>query len=203
MVLCLNGMGCGYQFTVEGPGPVIGGSEGRLQEGPPVRLAVHTLKNNTFEPALEFKYTRIIRRAFKAGGGVTLVDDDPSADFVLEGTIISVTYPSLAFTPTDTQESRVQVKVAVKVKDRETGKVRWSQTGTSTAEFYVGSTSTGVQQTGLQFNRALQDRAIEQAGLLLAVDLADGFLIARDRGKFQVGEKKDNPAPSLKGRESS
>jgi hypothetical protein len=192
--------GCGYQFTVEGSGPVIGG--GRVVTGPPVRLALHTLKNNTFEPALEFKYTGYLRRALMSGGGAEIVEDEHLADYIMDGAILSVSFPSLAFSQTQTQESRVRVKVSVKVKERKTGKVRWSQTGTATAEFFVGATSTGAAETGLQFNSALQDRAIEQAGLLVAVNLVDGFLIARDNGTFKNEDSTNDPATSLKGSES-
>ena len=188
-VLCVTSTGCGYQFGVEGAGPVIGGSADRTAQGPPVRLAIRTLKNNTFEPALAFKYTGYLRRTLRSGGGADIVEDELSADYILDGAILSVSFPSLAFSETQTQASRVKVKVSVKVKERKTGKVRWSQAGTGTAEFYVGATSTGDAETGLQFNRVLQDRAIEQAGILVAVDLADGFLIARDKGKFG----KENP----------
>lgn len=201
MVLCLSA-GCGYQFTVEGPGPVIGGGTGLVAQGPPVRLAIKTFKNNSFEPNLEFKYTRYFRQAMQSVGSADFVDDDVAADFILEGAILSVTLPSLAFSRTQTQESRVMVRVAVSVKDRKTGKIRWSQTGTSTAEFFVGATSTGDAETGLQFNRVLQDRAVEQAGQLVAADLADQFWGARDQGKFQVNEGKDVPAPVSKGIES-
>lgn len=201
MVLCVNS-GCGYQFTVEGPGPVIGGSTGLVAQGPPVRLAMRPLKNNSFEPNLEFKYTRYLRQAMQSAGSAEFVDDDVSADFILEGAILSVTLPSLAFSRTETQESRVMVTVAVSVKDRKTRKMRWSQTATGTAEFYVGATSTGDAESGLQFNRVLQDRAIEQAGQLVAADLADLFLGARDQGKFKVNEGKDVPAPVSKDIES-
>jgi hypothetical protein len=203
IVLCVINAGCGYQFGVEGAGPVIGGNADRSAQGPPVRLAIHTLKNNTFEPALEFKYTGYLRRTFSSGGGAEIVKDEPSAEYILEGAILSVSLPSLAFTQTQTQASRVRVTVSVRVKDRKTGKVRWSQTGTGTAEFYVGATSTGDAETGLQFNRVLQDRAIEQAGLLVAIDLADGFLIARDTGKFRNEDSTSDPATSLKGVKSS
>ncbi len=197
LALILSVGGCGYQFTVEGSGPVIGG--GRVAKAPPVRLTLHTLKNNTFEPALEFKYTGYLRRALKSGGGAEIIEDEHSADYIMDGAILSVSLPSLAFSQTQTQESRVRVKVSVRVKDRKTGKVRWSQTGTGTAEFYVGATSTGDAETGLQFNRALQDRAIEQAGLLAAVDLVDGFLIAWDNGMFRNGDSTSDPSTSLKG----
>lgn len=195
VMMILGGGGCGYQFTVEGPGPVIG--SGRVSEGLPVRLALHTLRNNTFASNLEFKYTRYLRQALQSSGSATIVEDDLSADFVLSGTIVSVVRPSLAFSETRTHESRVTVRVVVKVRQRKTGKIRWSQTGTSSAEFYVGATPIGDAERGLQFNRALQDRALEQAGQGVAADLADQFLSARDQGKFGVEPMNTSPAPGL------
>jgi hypothetical protein len=200
VLLCLSA-GCGYQFTVEGPGPVIGGGSGLVAQGPPVRLVFPALKNNSFEPNLEFKYTRYLRQAMQSAGSAEFVDD-ASADFILEGAILSVTLPSLAFSRTQTQESRVMVTVALSVKDRKTGRVRWSQTGTSTAEFFVGATATGTAGTGLQFNRVLQDRAIEQAGQQVAADLADQFLGAREQGIFGGDEGPSVPAPASGGIDS-
>lgn len=192
---------CGYQFTVEGPGPAIGG--GRVAEGPPVRIALHTLRNNTFEPNLEFKYTRYLRQALQSVGTATIVEDDLSADFILDGAIVSVSLPSVAFSQAQTQEGRVTVNVAVNVKHRKTGKTRWRQTTTNSAEFFVGaSASTSGAASGLQFNRVLQDRALEQAGQSVAEDLADQFLAARDQGKFNVETIKPSPAPGSGARES-
>jgi Lipopolysaccharide-assembly len=180
---------------------VVGGSAGHEAQGPPVRLVFPVLKNNSFEPNLEFKYTRYIRQSLQSVGSAEFVDD-ASADFVMEGAILSVALSSLAFTSTQTQESRVMVRVVLKVKDRKTGKVRWSQTGTSTAEFFVGATSTSDSETGLQFNRVLQDRAVEQAGQQVAADLADHFLGAREQGIFDRNGKKTIPAPESGGDES-
>ncbi|HNP62119.1 MAG TPA: LPS assembly lipoprotein LptE [Nitrospirales bacterium] len=193
VLLCLSA-GCGYQFTVEGPGPVVGDSADHVSQGPPVRLVFPVLKNNSFEPNLEFKYTRYLRQAFQSVGSAEFVDD-ASADFIMEGAILSVSLPSLAFTRTQTQESRVMVRVVVRVKDRKTGRVRWSQAGTSTAEFFVGAKSTSDSETGLQFNRVLQDRAVEQAGIQVAADLADQFLGARDQGVFDRNRNDAVPDP--------
>jgi hypothetical protein len=181
---------------------VIGGSAGLVAQGPPVRLVFPALKNNSFEPNLEFKYTRYLRQAMQSAGSAEFVDD-ASADFILEGAILSVTLPSLAFSRTQTQESRVRVTVALNVKDRKTGQVRWSQTGTSTAEFFVGATSTGAVETGLQFNRVLQDRALEQAGQQVAADLADQFLGAREQGLFRKDGGEAVTAPASGGIEPS
>lgn len=179
---------------------MVGGSAGHVSQGPPVRLDFPVLKNNSFEPNLEFKYTRYLRQALQSVGSAEFVDD-ASADFILEGAILSVSLPSLAFSRTRTQESRVMVSVLLMVKDRKTGKVRWSQTGTSTAEFFVGATSTSDSETGLQFNRVLQDRAVEQAGQQVAADLADQFLGAREQGVFDRNAKQAVPAPASSGDE--
>jgi hypothetical protein len=199
-LLCLTA-GCGYQFNVEGPGQVIGGSAGHVSQAPPVRLVFPVLKNNSFEPNLEFKYTKYLRQAFQSVGSAEFVDD-ASADFVMEGAILSIGISSLAFTRTQTQESRVVVKVLLKVKDRKTGKVRWSQIGMGTAEFFVNATSTSDAERGLQFNRVLQDRAIEQAGQQVAADLADQFLGAREQGVFERNGKATIPDAESYGDES-
>ncbi len=189
LVLMLSVSACGYQFTVEGAGPVIG--EGHVAEGAPVRIALHTLRNNTFEPNLEFKYTQYLRQALQSAGSATIVEDDLSADFILHGAIVSVVLPSVAFSQTQTQESRVTVNVVVNIRHRNTGKIRWSHAATNSAEFFVGaSASSSGAVSGLQFNRVLQDRALEQAGQGAAEDLVDQFLSARDQGKFDVETKK-------------
>lgn len=193
-MLCLGAGGCGYQFTVDGPGPVIGGRSGLVAHAPPVRLVFPSMRNNSFEPNLEFKYTKYLRQAMQSAGSADFVDH-ASADFILEGAILSVALPSLAFSRTRTQESRVMVTVGLTVKDRKTGKVRWSQTGTSTADFFVGASSTSDSESGLQFNRVLQDRAIEQAGQQVAADLADRFLGANEQGVFDRDGAKTVPNP--------
>ena len=201
MLILLNVAGCGYRFTVAGPGPVIGG--GRVAEGPPVRLAVHTLKNNTFEPNLEFKYTRYLLQALQSSGSATVVKDDLSADFILDGAIVSVSLPSVAFSQVQTQESRVSVKVAVTVRHRKSGKIRWTGSSENSAEFFVGaSPNASGGASGLQFNRVLQDRAVEQAGQGAAEGLADGFLSARDQGKFGVETIQESPV-SISGSDES
>lgn len=192
LVAWLAVTGCGYQFSVDGAGPRIGGGAPLTAQGPPVRVAMHTFKNQSFEPTLEFKYTQYVRRALQSGGIAEFTEDEGAADFILDGAILSVSLPSLAFSQTQTQESRVQVTMAVTVKDQTKGKVRWTHTSTGTAEFFVGATSTDGTGGGLQFNRVLQDRALEQAGQLVAQDIADRFLTAREQGKF---ERVPQPEP--------
>jgi len=177
---------------------MIGGGATRDIQGPPVRLAIQTFKNQSFEPNLEFKYTQYVRNALRSAGMAEFTENQAAADFILEGTILSVTLPSLAFSRTQTQESRVQVAVGVTVKDQTKGKVRWTHRATSTAEFYVGASPTdGTSSGGLQFNRVLQDRAVEQAGRQVAEDIADRFFTARIQGKFERVPQPDPPKQDL------
>ena len=167
------------------------GSGVPVTKGPVVKLAIDPLENRTFEPNLELKYSGYLRQEFRVSSGAEVVENVKDADFLLNGAIESVSLPSLTFTQNQTQESRVSVRVKVEVKNRRTGKILWVQTANGTAEFFVSATpETGGGQSGLQFNRILQNRALEQAGQFVAEDLSDRFLFAREQGVFQVSSKK-------------
>jgi len=171
---CLVLAGCGYQFRVEGAGPTIGGAQPSASQEPTLRLVVQTLVNRSFEPNLETRYTNYIRQEFTSGSGAQVVPDSEAADLVLTGEILSVGAPTLSFSQTRTLESRAEIVVRVQIEETRTKKVVWTQLARGASEFYV---------TGdLQFNRALQNRALEQAGRLAAADLAARFLLYIDSG---------------------
>jgi outer membrane lipopolysaccharide assembly protein LptE/RlpB len=175
--------GCGYQFRVEGAGPTIGGAAATSSPmSPPPRLIVRTLENKSFEPNLETRYTNYLRHEFSSGSGAQIVADTEAADLVLSGQILSVIVPTLSFTQTTTLESRTEVVVIVKVEETRTNRLVWAQTAKGTSEFYVTS--------DLQFNRALQNRALEQAGRFIAEDLASRFLL-----QLESGQLAKPPAP--------
>ncbi len=165
---CLVIAACGYQFRVEGAGPTIGGKAASTSNEPSPRLVIRTLENKSFEPNLETRYTNYLRHEFSSGSGAQVVSDSEAADLVLTGQILSVSTPTLSFTQTTTLESRTEVVVLVKVEETRTKKLVWAQTAKGTSEFFV--------TTDLQFNRALQNRALEQAGKFAAADLAARFL---------------------------
>ena len=170
-------VGCGYQFRVEGAGPTIGGAAATSSPmSPPPRLIVRTLENKSFEPNLETRYTNYLRHEFSSGSGAQIVTDTEAADLVLSGQILSVIVPTLSFTQTTTLESRTEVVVIVKVEETRTNRLVWAQTAKGTSEFYVTS--------DLQFNRVLQNRALEQAGRFIAEDLASRFLLQLESGKL-------------------
>ncbi|MBI3356526.1 MAG: hypothetical protein HY038_07145 [Nitrospirae bacterium] len=165
---------CGYQFRVEGAGPTIGGAKDSASQEPQPRLVIRTLVNSSFEPNLETRYTNYLRHEFSSGSGAQVVPDSEAADLVLTGQILSVGVPTLSFSQTTTLESRAEVVVLVRIEETRTKKVVWIQTAKATSEFYV--------TPDLQFNRALQNRALEQAGRFAAADLAARFLLHVESG---------------------
>ena len=182
---------CGYQFRVEGAGPTIGGAAAASSStSPPLRLVVRTLENRTFEPNLETRYTNYLRHEFSSGSGAQVVADSEAADLVLSGQILSVLLPTLSFTQTTTLESRAEVVVIVKVEETRTQRVVWTQVAKGASEFYV--------TPDLQFNRVLQNRALEQAGRFVAEDLASRFLLQLESGELtkpparQASDNVDN-----------
>lgn len=184
---CLVLAACGYQFRVEGAGPTIGGTGTDTATTPPPRMVVRTLKNMSFEPNLETRFTNYLRHEFSSGSGAEVVSDSEPADLVLSGQIVSVSIPTLSFTQTTTLESRTEVIVAVKVEDTRTKRVVWTQTAKGISEFYV--------TTDLQFNRVLQNRALEQAGLFVAEDLASRFLLQLESGRLSKPTAKTSASP--------
>ncbi len=173
---------CGYQFRVGGAGPTIGGAPATTSTEPPPRLAIKTLINHSFEPNLEARYTNYFRDEFSNGSGAHVVSESEAADLVLSGQILSVSVPTLSFSQTATLESRAEVVVLVRVEEVRSGRVVWTQLAKGGSEFFITS--------DLQFNRTLQNRAVEQAGRILAADLASRFLL-----QVETGELK-KPAPS-------
>jgi hypothetical protein len=147
-------------------------------------MVVRTLENKSFEPNLEIRYTNYLRHEFSSGSGAQIVPEAESADLVLSGQILSVSLPTLSFSQTTTLESRAEVFVMVQVEETRTKRLVWAQTAKGASEFYVTS--------DLQFNRTLQNRALEQAGRFIAEDLASRFLLQLESG--QLAKPTANPA---------
>jgi outer membrane lipopolysaccharide assembly protein LptE/RlpB len=168
---------CGYQFQVQGRGPTIGGSQGPPPTAASPKIAIPVFTNRSLEPNLETKYTSYMQYEFGAGSGAQVVRDKDEADMVLAGQIIAISIPTLAFTLQGTQESRVTVFAAVTLEDRKTGKLLWRQNVSASSEYFVTS--------DLQFNRVLQTRALEQAGRLIAQDVAMRFLDHLESGALE------------------
>ena len=182
--------GCGYQFRVEGPGPTIGGTAPEASSAPPPRVAIRTLRNATFEPNLETRFTNYLRHEFSSGSGAQVVPEGEVADLVLSGDILSVVLPTLSFTQTTTLESRAEVVVAIRVEETRTKRLVWSHLAKGQSEFYV--------TPDLQFNRVLQNRALEQAGRYIAEDLASRFLMQLESGRLSKPVANSTAGPEQK-----
>jgi len=170
--------GCGYQFRVQGSGPTIGGAEEpAVKRAHAPRLAILPLQNSTFEPNLELKLANYFRREFSSGAGAEIVSATGAADLLLSGSIMQIELPTLSFDRTTTFESRVQMLVNVRIEDVKTRRVVWTQVAKGTSEFFLTQ--------DLQFNRVLQNRALEQAGRFIAEDLASRFLLFMDSGELE------------------
>ena len=166
--------GCGYQFRVEGAGPTIGGANPSASQEPAPRLAIRTLMNKSFEPNLETRYTNYLRHEFSSGSGAQVVPDSESPDLILTGEILLASVSTLSFSQTATLESRADAVILVKIEEASTKKLVWSHMARGSSEFYV--------TPDLQFNRALQNRAMEQAGRFAAADVAARFLLHVESG---------------------
>jgi hypothetical protein len=187
-ILCLCvvlAAGCGYQFRVEGAGPMIGGTAAPASSTPPPRVVIRMLRNASFEPNLEVRFTNYIRHEFSSGSGAQVVPEGEEADLVLSGDILAVIVPTLSFTQTQTLESRTEVVVGVKVEETRTKQVVWSHLAKGSSEFFVTS--------DLQFNRVLQNRALEQAGKYIAEDVASRFLFQLESGRLSKPVASSTP----------
>ena len=173
-LLSLTLAACGYQFRVEGAGPTIGGSSAPKAQA--YRIKIVDFENLTIEPNIELRYTTYARREFSQSSGARVVYDGEPADFILMAKIMSVGLPTINFSLQGTFEGRVTVNVNAEVVDAKTKKKVWTQMVAASSEFFMTD--------DLQFNRVLQTRAIEQAGRLVAADLAmrfQNFMDLRDR----------------------
>lgn len=183
---------CGYQFQVGGAGPVVGGAaQPRTPKGHAPALRIGIFENKTFQPNIEHKYTTYARYEFAAASGAKVVADLEPADYTLKAQIVSVILPSLTFNQADTFESRVTVTVKATIEDLRTGQAVWHQQSTQSSEFFVTN--------DLQFNRVLQDRALEQAGEFIAQDLASRFLQYLQTGAKPGATPPGVPAPAPAG----
>ena len=148
LALSLVAAGCGYEFGASFK-PTQGGS----LRG--VHLAVPVFFNDTFEPVLDKRVTEFIRKQFLQTDGLTLANDVGAAPLVLKGVVRSYGVGTLSFRQGSVNEQRVSLSVEVTFEDRSARKMLWSQTYTTSAEFFLSG--------DLAANRSRQDRATEEA----------------------------------------
>lgn len=188
---CLMTMivGCGYQFRVQGAGPTVGGADAAATTaGPPPRMAIRTFDNRTFEANLEIKLTNYIRREFSGGTGTQIVGESEPADLLMTGQVLGILLPTLSFNQTTTFESRVELLIAVKIQNMRTKSVLWTQIVKGQSEFFITQ--------DLQFNRVLQNRALEQASRYVAEDVASRYLVFLESGQLEAAMRRAPQEPA-------
>ncbi|HJR76479.1 MAG TPA: LPS assembly lipoprotein LptE [Nitrospiraceae bacterium] len=184
-LLTMNIAGCGYQFRVQGAGPTVGGAEAKpASTTPPPRMAIRTFDNRTYEANLEVKLTNYIRREFSGGTGTQIVGESEPADLLMTGQVLGILLPTLSFDQTTTFESRVELLISVRVQEMRTKRIVWSQILKGQSEFFITQ--------DLQFNRVLQNRALEQAGKFVAEDAASRYLVFLESGQLEAAMRRNS-----------
>ena len=124
-------------------------------QGPAVRLFVPVWPNSTNELGLESKIRNSISDWLVQSKRIILVPDAESADYILNGTVASVSYPGLSYDATDTARTlKAVLTVNYTVKEKATDRTIWQMNSYSLEETYNlgGSTS----QTDANKRQALE-----------------------------------------------
>jgi hypothetical protein len=188
-LMTMNIVGCGYQFRVQGAGPTVGGADpAATAAGPPPRMAIRTFDNRTFEANLEIKLTNYIRREFSGGTGTQIVGESEPADLLMTGQVLGILLPTLSFDQTTTFESRVELLIAVRILNMRTKNTVWTQIVKGQSEFFITQ--------DLQFNRVLQNRALEQASRFVAEDVASRYLVFLESGQLEAAMRRAPQEPA-------
>lgn len=88
VLLLVSGSGCGYALV----------RYGKLPDG--VRsVAIPTLRNDSYEPGVEYVVTDALRREFLRRGAVDLTEDTAGADLVVTGTVLPLRTTTASFSP--------------------------------------------------------------------------------------------------------
>ena len=146
LLLLLTMAGCGYYNPNMLPDEEL---------GPQVRLYVPVWPNSTNELNLETNIRNAISDWLMQSKRITLVGSQAEADYVLNGTVTSVSYPGLSYDITDIAKSlKAVLTVNYTVKEVATNRILWQMNGYSLEETYNLGGSTA--QTDVNKRQALQ-----------------------------------------------
>ena len=139
-------------------------------------VAVPLFDNRTFEPLLEARLTERVKSRLVSTGPWRLVNRPGVADLVIVGTVTGFGVTPVSFDETHSaleQRVTITVEVTAERRGREAGATAFRHTLTGTAEYAeLGDTLR---------TRAAKNRAIEEAGDLLAQDLLARLIDAERR----------------------
>ena len=154
--------GCGYL-------PAIPSSPGG---GAPVRrIVIPVFLNETFEPQLEGKLTRLVKQEFLSRPGYQITQERAQAHLILEGRITAFSLTPLSFNQEfQVAEYRVIITAHVKVLQAQDQKPLWQQGRVeASAEFVVSQDPKICSDPGIC--RSLQDLAIDEAAKRIAEEI--------------------------------
>lgn len=153
------------------------------------KIAVPIFVNDTLEPALEAKLTRLIKQEFLTHRGVRIASDPVQADWVVEGRITDFSETTLSLNPvfradknqTEYQaaENRISLSVDIRVLDPQERVVLWQQGGIQGSAEYVVSPDPGV-------SRSAKDLAIDEAAKRIAEEIWNHV------SRLKIGEPSQN-----------
>jgi outer membrane lipopolysaccharide assembly protein LptE/RlpB len=147
--------GCGYHPATLSPSAT---------KTPVYRIMIPVFFNDTFEPVLEGKVTRMVKQEFITHGGFRVVQNPAQAHLILEGRITSFGLTPLSFNQEyRVTEYRVSIAANVKVLEAQNKKLMW-QNGVEAAAEFVVSPDPGA-------SRSAQDLATDEAAKRVAEEI--------------------------------
>lgn len=158
-------VGLGLLFIIHGCGYLPAMPPASSPEAGAQRIVIPIFLNDTFEPALEGKITRMVKQEFLTHGDFRIVQDLSQAHLILEGRITSFGLAPLSFNPQyHVAEYRVNISTEVKLLGARDRKLLWQQSGLEATTEFVVSPDPGV-------SRSVQDLAIDEASKRIAEEI--------------------------------
>ncbi len=150
--------GCGYSLRPSLPGNI-------------KTVHIPVLENKTQEPGIEDFITQALTQALVTSGVARIARSAEEADATLEGSIVEYSLTSLAFDRSaNATQYRLQIGLALALRDRRSGKVVWQQDRISErADFPVAGQVTttlvreqdAVRRAAVDISRAIMSLAFE------------------------------------------
>ena len=148
--------GCGYLPAI--PSSPSGGAPVR-------RIVIPVFLNETFEPQLEGKLTRLVKQEFLSRPGYQITQERAQAHLILEGRITAFSLTPLSFNQEfQVSEYRVNITTHVKVLQAQDQKPLWQQGRVEASADFVVSSDPGV-------SRSAQDLATNEAAKRIAEEI--------------------------------
>ena len=155
-LLACAAAGCGYQLV-----------DYARPEGEARRVALPTLRNNSYEPGVEFLVADALRREFLRRGAFQLTDDLGAADVVVSGSVLPLLTSSTSFSSVVLSlEFQVSLTLDLHAKRADGSEVPLDSRSLRETERYLASADVAA----LRRNR---EEALRRLASILAVRVHD------------------------------